>query len=181
MTGLSAREQRLIALLILLLLVAGIWQLLLAPVISGFTARSAERAQLAATIERNERLIASVPQLRRRIERQRPDRERFALAAPSRDAAADLLRQRLQRSFEATGASPSALGDSDAADRWVGASVEGPVTLDQLVRLLTDLQNQPPYLVVTGLTVVADRAFQSGKLDVMDVKIDVAIPYSSAA
>jgi hypothetical protein len=181
MTSLSAREQKLIALLILLLLIAGAWQLLVAPVIDGFAARSEERTQLAATIERNERLIASVPQLRRRIERQRPDRQRFAISAPSRDAAADLLRQRLQRSFEATGASAAALGDSDASGRWIGASAEGPVTLDQLVRLLTDLQNQPPYLVVTGLTVVADRAFQSGKLDVMDVKIDVAIPYSPAA
>jgi hypothetical protein len=181
MTGLSAREQRLIALLILLLLVAAIWQLLVAPVIDGFAARSVARTQLAQTIERNERLIASVPQLRRRVERQQPDRERFALSAPSRDAAADLLRQRLQRSLEATGASPTALGDSDAAGNWVGASVEGSVTLDQLVRLLANLQNQPPYLVITGLSVVADRAFQSGKLDVMDVKIDVAVPYSSAA
>lgn len=181
MTGLSSREQKLIALLILLLLAAGAWLLLIAPVVDGFRARSEQRAELEATIERNDRLIAAIPQLRRRVERQRPDRERFALAAPSRDGAADLLRQRLQRSFEATGASPAALGDSDASPHWVGASAEGALSLDQLVRLLAGLQNQPPYLVVTNLTVVADRAFQSGKLDVMDVKIDVAIPYTPSA
>ena len=181
MTSLNAREQRLIALFILLLLIAGIWQLLVAPLIDGFAQRSAERERLTATIQRNERLVASMPELRRWIEMQRPDRARLMLTAATRDAAGDLLRQRLQRSFEGSGASLSALGESDAAGRWVGASAEGSVTLDQLVRVLAELQNQPPYLVVTNLTVVADRAFQSGKLDVMNVKVDVAIPYSQTA
>ena len=181
MTGLNAREQRLIAVLILLLIIAAAWQLLIAPLVDGFTARSSRRAELIATIERNDRLIGSLPQLRRRIESQRPVRQRFASTAPSREVAADLLRQRLQGCFEGAGASLSALGDSSTAGGWVGASAEGAVTLDQLLRLLTDLQNQRPYLVVTSLTVVADRAFQSNKLDVMDVKIDVAIPYSQTA
>ena len=181
MTSLNPREQRLVALFFLILLIAAAWQFVAAPVIDGFSKRSAEREQLNATIERNQRLIAAVPQLRRRIEAQSPDRSRFALAAPNRDAAADLLRQRLQRNFEIAGASISSLGDSPAAANWAGASAEGTVTLAQLTSLLTDLQNQSPYLVVTGLTVVADRAFQSQKLDVMDVKIDVAIPYSPTA
>jgi hypothetical protein len=180
-TSLSAREQRLIAVLILLLLVAGALQFVVAPVIEGFASRSAQREELVARVERDQRLIASIPQLRNRIELQRPYRARLILAASSRDAAGDLLRQRLQRSFEGAGASLSALGESDATGRWVGASAEGAVTLDQLVRILAELQNQAPYLVVTGLTVVADRAFQSGKLDVMNVKIDVAVPYSQTA
>jgi hypothetical protein len=170
-----------IAVFILLLAVAAIWLLALAPLIHGFAERSAAREQLAATITSNDRLIASIPQLRRRIEMQRPDRARLTLAAASRDVAGDLLRQRLQRGFEGAGASVSALGESSASAAWVGASAEGTVTLEQLVRLLGELQNQPPYLVVTGLTVVADRAFQNGKLDVMNVKIDVAVPYSQTA
>ena len=53
--------------------------------------------------------------------------------------------------------------------------------LDQLTKFLGDLQNQSPYLVITNVTIAADRAFQSGRLDIMDVKVDVAIPYSRAA
>lgn len=175
MNSLNRREQRLIAVCILMLLVTGAWLLLVAPLVDGFAARRDERVQLTATIERNQRLIGAMPDLRRQVESQRPDRARFMLAAANRDAASDLLRQRLQRSFEQAGGSLTALGESSSAGRWVGASAEGTVTLDQLVRLLTDLQNQPPYLVISGMTVVADRAFQSQKLDVMTVKTDVAI------
>ena len=175
MTSLSRREQRLIAFFILLLIISGGWLLIVAPILDGFAARHDQRIELSATIERNQRLIAALPQLRRRVERQRPDEARFSLAAPTREAAADLLRQRLQQSFEQSGGALVSLGDTTPGGRWVGASVEGTVTLDQLVRLLADVQNQPPYLVVTGLTVVADRAFQSQKLDVMNVKTDVAI------
>jgi type II secretory pathway component PulM len=180
-TTLSPREQRLIAVLVLLMLIAAAWQFVVGPLLDGFARRSADREQLTATIDRNARLIASVPQLRRRIELQRPDRARIMLGAANRDLAGDLLRQRLQQSFEATGASVSAVGESDAGGTWVGASIEGTVSLDQLTQVLEQLQNQPPYLVVTGLTVVADRAFQTGKLDLMNVKIDVAIPYSHTA
>lgn len=181
MTNLSAREQRLIALLILLLMLAGAWLIVIAPVLDGFAARKAEREQLLTTIQHNERLIAAMPTLQRRFEAQRPDRGRFVLIAANREVAGDLLRQRLQRTLETSGASISGLGEGAVGQQWVGASVEGALTLDQLVRVLSDLQNQTPYLVVTGLTVVADRAFQSGKLDVMNVKIDVAIPYSQTA
>lgn len=181
MSGLSPREQRLVAVFILLLLLGAAWQFIVAPVIDGFAARSTERDRLVATIQHNDRLIATLPQLRRRVERQRPDRARFALAAANREMAADLLRQRLQHSFEVAGASISGLGDSEASGRWVAASAEGALTLDQLVRLLTELQDQTPYLVITGLNVIADRAFQTGKLDLMTVKIDVAIPYSRTA
>jgi hypothetical protein len=181
MTRLSAREQRLVAIFILLLLIAAAWLFILGPLVDGFAQRKSDRDQLIATIERNNRLIASVPQLRRRIDAQRPDRARLTLAAASRELAGDLLRQRLQRSFETSGASLSALGEGDSPPRWVGASAEGTISLDQLVQLLGELQNEPPYLVVTGLTVVADRAFQTGKLDLMTVRIDVAIPYSQTA
>lgn len=178
MNSLNAREQKLVALFILLLVAAGIWLFFVSPLIDGIVARDARRSELALTIERNNRLIAATPGLRRRLESQTPLRSRYFLVAPTRDAAADLLRQRLQRSFEASGASLRSLGDATAGGRWVGASVDGQATLDQLVALLADLQNQSPYLVVTALSVVADRAFQSQKLDLMDVKIDVAVPHS---
>lgn len=181
MSSLNQREQRLIAVLILLLLMASVWLALLTPLLDGYAARRAERVQVAETYQRNERLIAAMPRIRRQFEAQRIDRARFTLAATSRETGADLLRQRLQRSFEQSGASLSSVGDAPAPGHWVAASAEGAASLDQLVRLLAALHNEPPFLVVTGLTVVADRAFQSGKLDVMNVKIDVAIPHTQTA
>lgn len=181
MTSLTAREQRLIAVLILLLIIAAAWLLLFAPVIDGFVRRSEQRAELAARIERNQRLVGAIPQLRRRVEAQRADRPRFLLVAPDRDAASDLLRQSLQRSVERSGGSLTAIGGGADGGRFVGASVSATLTLDQLVALLGDLQNQQPALVVGGVNVVADRAFQTRKLDVMDVKFDVVVPFSPTA
>lgn len=181
MSGLSQREQRLVALFLLLLVVWAGWQFVAAPVLDGFAERRRERAELVATLERNQRLIAAIPRLRQRIEAQQVDRARFQLAAASRDTAADLLRQRLQASFERHGASITNVGEGQAAARWAGASAEGVMTLDQLVRVLAELHNQPPYLLITNMTVTADRAFQTRQLEPMNVRIDVAIPYSQTA
>lgn len=181
MTSLSLREQRLVALFILMLLLFLLSQLLLAPVVDGFAERKEERARLVAAYQRNDALVASMPLMRRRLEAQRADRSRFALAAPSPAAASDRLRERLGDRFAAAGGVLRGMEESAARAGWIGASINGDLTLDQLSTLLADLQNQPPYLVVTNLTIVADRAFQSGKLDVMNVKIDVAIPYTRAA
>lgn len=181
MTSLSARERRLVAVFILLLLVALVYRLVVAPFIDGFTERSERRAQLAQMFVHNQHLIDSVPVLRRKAEAQRADFGRFALGAPSISVAQDRLKQRLGDRLAAAGGQLRSMDEINAGAGWVGVSMQCDLTLPQLVSLLQDLQNQPPYLVVTGLTIVADRAFQSGKLDVMDVRIDIAIPYTRAA
>jgi type II secretory pathway component PulM len=181
MSGLTARERRLVAILILVAIVAGIWFALVAPIFDGFADRREQRAAMRETIHRNERLIAATPALRRAIERQRPDAGRVALSAPSTEAASDLLRQRLQRSFVASGGEVSGVSDTAARPGWVAAAAEGAMSLDQLTKALADLQAQPPYLVISRLDVVADRAFQSGKLDLLNVKFDVTVRYSQAS
>lgn len=181
MTSLNLREQRLVALFILLLLVFLAYRLVLAPVVDGFAERREARDRLIATFQHNDRLLASMPTMRRRVEAQRADRSRFALAAPTIALAGDRLKERLGDRLAAAGGTLRAMEDSAAGSGWTGVTIDGDLTLDQLTTLLADLQNQPPYLVVTSVTVVADRAFQSGKLDVMNVKIDVAIPYTRAA
>ncbi len=181
MTNLSAREQRLIAILILVLLLFLAYRLALAPVIESFAAREEERSRLVTAHQRNERLIAALPILRQHLEAQRTGRALFALVAPNVDAAGSLLKERLASRLTAAGGSLRQTGDVDAEPGWIGASVEGDLTLDQLTAFLATLQNQPPYLVVTAVTVVADRAYQTGKLEVMSVKVDVEIPYSPAA
>lgn len=181
MSSLSIREQRLVALFILVLLIFLGWQLLVAPMVDGFAERRDERERLTEAFQRNDQLIASLPVMRRRVEAQRADRSRFALAAPTAAAAGDRLKERLGDRLAAAGGVLRAMEEAPASTGWIGASIQGDLTLDQLTAFLADLQNQPPYLVVTNVTIVADRAFQSGRLDVMDVKISVAIPYIRAA
>ena len=53
--------------------------------------------------------------------------------------------------------------------------------LDRLVKLLTLLQNQPPYLVIESLSIGADDALVSQKAEPLDVKIEASIPFVMAA
>ena len=181
MSGLTARERRLVAILILLAIVAGVCRLAIIPFVDGFSERRDARERLSLSFEHNQRLIESIPMLRRRAEAQQADRRRFALAAPSPAIAQDRLKERLGDRLAAAGGELSGMEDVSASPGWVGASIQGTLTLAQLVALLDELQNQQPYLVVTDMTIVADRALQSGKLDEMDVKIEVAIPFTRAA
>lgn len=181
MTNLKPREQRLVALFILLLLLSGVWFLVLQPLVEGFSDRAQRRTELQAELARNDRLIAGMPGLRRLLDRQRADRAHFLSSLTSREAVADQLRQRLQQSFGEAGGQLRGVGDAPARTNWVAASADGQMQLDQLVRLLDRLQATEPWLVITDLEVVADRALASGKLDLLDVKINVAVPDPRAA
>ena len=44
------------------------------------------------------------------------------------------------------------------------------------ISALTKAQNQTPFLVVNGVSIAADKALQSGKLDILDVRIEVSSP-----
>ena len=69
----------------------------------------------------------------------------------------------------------------EVSDRpgWARAWVEARMTLPQMIATLEKVQNQPPYLVVNSLTISADRALQSGKLDLMDIRIEASSPASA--
>jgi hypothetical protein len=63
---------------------------------------------------------------------------------------------------------------------WVGASVSGVVTYDQMLRLLENLANATPYLSIDALSVTADRAITTNRLEPMDVRIEASIPFAPA-
>jgi hypothetical protein len=174
MTSLSPRERKLVALLILVGLIAIIWLAILSPILSGFAARAEERTRLTDTFARNARLIGGIARLRGQAEHQKIDAARFHIVAPTPTAATETLKERLAADITAAGGDVRSV--QDIADRtgWVRAWAEGRMTLPQIITLLDKVQNTPPFLVTTSLTISADRAAQSGKLDLMDVRLEAA-------
>ena len=102
MKTLSRRERRLIALALLAAMVGLAWLALVRPIASGFAERQARREQLAADHARNQRIVASIPQLRRMAERRRALGRLHAIAAPDAEQGSELLRERLEASVDAS-------------------------------------------------------------------------------
>ena len=174
MNSLSERERKLVAILILIGVIALIWLALLSPIISGFTARAAAREALANSFTRNTRLIASIPRLRAQAEAQKEDAAQFHDVAPNLAAASEQLKERLGAQIATAGAELKSV--QDIADRpgWVRASADGSITLPHLLGLLNHLQNDAPVLVINSLSLSADRALQSGHLDLMEFHIEAS-------
>ena len=174
MSGLSSRERKLVAILILMALVAFAWLAVLAPIFSGFAARAAERDMLAARYAGSERLIASMSRLRAQAEGQKGDVTRFHDSAPDLATASDQLQERLTNQIAQDGGELKSVQDVSDQPGWVRASADGRISLPQLLALLDHLQNKPPLLVVNALSLSADRALQSGHLDLMEFHLEVS-------
>jgi hypothetical protein len=181
MRTLSARERKLIAIAILLAASVMLWFAAIAPVLRGFTDRVEQRAQLRSDYQRNTRLINAIPALRRRVEKQKSVQAQFVLTAPTATLARDKLRERLRRDFAAAGGEVSAVQDLPAQPGQVSAWVQGRMTLQRLQQLLVSINDTPPYLITESLRVSADRALETGHLDIMDIRLEVSIPISPAA
>ncbi len=177
-TSLSTRERRLIALFVLIGMIAVIWLGIISPIAGGFTARSQDRLRLTQTFSANERLIASLPRLRAQAERLKFGDARFHMKVPKAGLAVEILKERMTEQIAAAGGQLKSVQDVPDRPGWVRAWAECRLSLPQLMGLLEKFQNDTPYLVIATLTVSADRATQSGKLDVLDVRIEVAGTYS---
>jgi hypothetical protein len=179
MNTLTARERKIVAIGILVGLIALIWFALISPIASSFAERSAERERLSARFAGNERLIASIPRLRNRIENRAADFKNFRTEGEDFAAVTEALKERLGGQIAASGGELRAMQEVSDEPGWVRAWVEARMTLPQLIGTLEKIQNQPPYLAVNSLTISADRALQSGKLDLMDIRIEASSPASA--
>ncbi len=186
MTSLSeirfgTRERKLLAVGILVLVVVLAYLAIVAPIVRGFAERRDERETQLLRYQRNERLIASVPRLRRVVEQQAPQRRRFVLEASDQAEARDYLQERLRSVLAGVGTD---LANAEAVEGEQGAvAISGTARMSypQLLHLMQKIQNDEPFVLLDGITVVANQALASGQLDTMDVKIDISIPYSPAA
>jgi hypothetical protein len=175
MRPLSARERRLVALGLLALALALVWLLLVTPVLAGFSARAAERDQLRATLARNERLLAALPQLRRAAELQRRTSGRFGLAAADAGQAREALKQRLATTLTSVGGAVASVQDLEAElpAGWVGARADATLTLSQLHESLRRLGNEEPYVAVEYISVGAG----GGVSPTLEVRLEVSAPH----
>lgn len=181
MTNLSARERRLVALLILIGLIALVFLAVIEPFRESFRERDRERARLVQELDHGQRLIAAIPALRRRAEMQKAELRQFVLSAPDRERASVLLENRTQSAVEALGGELRAINDRPTPAGTVGVRLSAKLTLDQLTRLLAQMQNEKPYLTVNALSVAADEALINGKLNPLDVNVEFSVPFAPAA
>ena len=180
MRTLAPRERKLIALLILSVLLSVLYLLIIAPFVSGFSDRAMQRANLMQQYQGNQRVIGSIPRLRRQAERQRGSLASFALTAATPQIAAAALQTRVQQALEAAGAQVSTVEDVATDDATVRVRVSARSTLAQLTRILERLHNEPPYLTIESLAVTADQAVISGRLEPMEISIEVSLPVLAA-
>jgi hypothetical protein len=181
MRTLTPRERRAMALLLLVLLVVLAQALLVAPLVQGFADRAADRAALTRQYEVNQRLIASIPRLRRMAERQRGGDAAYALLVPGPAAGHALLEARLLAAVEAVGGELRSNEEAGTDAGRVAVRVGARLTLRQLTALIAVLQDRSPYLSIDALAINADQAVISQTLEPMDVSLEASVPLGRPA
>ncbi|WP_293880051.1 type II secretion system protein GspM [Sphingomonas sp.] len=176
MRSLADRERKFVAVFILCLFVGVVWLLVVAPVLSGISERRERKMALSQQFQANQRIIGSIPRLRRQAEQQKEALGRFIVAAPNAQTASATMQERLQRTIEATGGETRAIEDGQIADDVLRMRATARLTLAQLTALLVHMQNEPPYLTIETLNVTADQALVSGRLEIMEVSFEISLP-----
>jgi type II secretory pathway component PulM len=177
MRPLEPRERKIIALGILVAVLVGVWYALIDPLIVGFIGRAEERSDLFATYQRNERVLGGISTWRAQSDGQNSTASQYGIVAPTKVLAAEALKQRMSRLASATGGTISSVAELPAEqENWVRVRADMQLTMSQLSKGLTRLENEAPYVVVGYVSVAADRATQTGHLATMDVRIEVSAP-----
>lgn len=182
MRTLSDRERRLVAVLILIAVLTLVWAVLVWPYLAGFSARAEQRELLLREYQTNQRLIGSVGRLTRQAEKQRTVLRDYALFARTPAEAAAALELRLQEGIEQAGGELRSTEQVtvDAAGT-VRARASARMPYPALVQFLTALENRPPFAAVERLAVAADQAVISGRLEPVDVSLEISAPYLRSA
>ena len=177
MRPLEPRERQIVALGILFVAIVIAWFGLIQPVIGGFIGRAEERSDLKQTYERNAHVLAGISTWRQEAEEQQATQSQYAIVAPTKVLAAENLKQRLTRMANAVGGSVQTVSELPAeGEGFVRVRADMQLTMSQLYKSLTRLENEAPYVVVGYVSVVADRAVQTGHLATMDVRLEISAP-----
>jgi hypothetical protein len=160
----------------LVLAVGLLWLVVIGPLVGGAFKRAAERRDLRAAYQTNQRLIASAPALRASLEIQRKNATRFAVTAPSEALAVEALKERLQRLSSAEGFTVTSIEDlqPDAPVGGIKLRADLTLTLTQLVETLRRLESEDAYVVVEYLSISADRSLVTNRLAPIDARLELS-------
>jgi Tfp pilus assembly protein PilO len=176
MRSITQRERSLVAILILVVLILGVWIFIFGPIVSGFHNRAERRETLLQQYQANQRSIGTIPRLRRQAERQRSAMASLVLVAPTAASASTALQDRIQRTIEVSGGEVRAIEDASGANQQVRIRASAKMTLGQLTDVLAKMQNEAPHANVETLSITSDEALVSGKLETMEVGFEVSLP-----
>lgn len=177
----SAREQRLIACLLLVAVVALVWIGIVRPIRDGFDQRREERTQLLLQHQRNQQAAAALPLLRAAARTQRADTQRFLLTASSPQAAHDRLRDLVRRAAFRNKIVMKTSQSVESKPGWASLRGNGVVGLDGLARFLADVQNDQTVVLISTTSIAANAAFQTGTAAPMEVQLEISAPFDAAA
>ena len=177
MRALQPRERKIVALGILVAMLFAVWYVLIDPLIVGFIDRAQERAELGTTYEHNARVLSGIANWRQEADEQSATQSQYGIVAPTKVLAAEALKQRMSKLAAAVGGSVQGVSELPAdKENWVRVRADLQLTMSQLYKSLNRLENEAPYVVVGYVSVVADRAIQTGHLATMDVRLEVSAP-----
>lgn len=178
MRPLQPRERQIVALGVLVLAIVIVWFGLVQPIVGGFIGRAEERSDLTDAYTRNSHVLAGISQWRDEADEQSTTQSQYAITAPTKVLAAENLKQRLNRLATTVGGTVQTVSElpAEGSEDWVRVRVDMQLTMSQLYKSLTRLENEAPYVVVGYVSVVADRALQTGHLATMDVRLEVSAP-----
>jgi len=178
MRALSSREQRLLAIGLLMCVVVGTWQLLIQPLVDGFAERSETRADLLGAFALNDRILAGLPVWRMEAEHQAQTAARFTISAPTTNVGSEYLVQRISRTVRAAGGAvlSTQVIYADLPQHWIGVQSDLQLTVSQLNAVLTHIQNEEPYVVVDFLSIGINPPRQLGGAESLTVRIAISAP-----
>ena len=181
MRSLQPRERQIVAIGVLVGVVLVFWFGLVQPIVGGFIGRAEERSDLLETYKHNEKVLAGISVWRAQADQQNMSAAQYSIVAPTKVLAAENLKQRLTKLASGVGGSVQTIAElpAEGPEGWVRVRADMQLTMSQLYKSLNRLENEAPYVVVGYVSVVADRAVQTGHLATMDVRIEVSAPVRS--
>ncbi|MGV3510859.1 MAG: type II secretion system protein GspM [Novosphingobium sp.] len=181
MRMMSQRERRLVAVGLLIAVISGVLNLLVLPLVTGFSERAAQRELLLEEYRQLDREIGYLPRLRRKAHAQEAAQRQFIMSAPSAERAGTALEDRLRAGIEAVGGEYRTIDHAAINKNLIVARATARMSLSALTQLLERLENEKPYLSVSPVTLNADAALATHKSEPLDVKLEVTIPFVPAA
>ena len=179
MNALSDREQKLVAVALLMAVLAAIWLGAVSPWINGFEARRERRVTALTQLAQNARLIAGGPALRAALAVRRRSAADVAFVAPSTAVGVDFARRRVLDAAQAASLHLSSLHSVAGPTQTLrlDAEVHGDVT--QLTRFIQILENGSPCASVDEIVINAANPEQSAPSALLEAHL--AITYGFVA